>query len=55
MIAQIVLGFMTTDALSRGDHDTVIALGAAHAAVGVAIPVVMLEPAWRIFTFRSEP
>jgi hypothetical protein len=42
MIAQIVLGFMTTDALSRGDHDTVIALGAAHAAVGVAIPVVML-------------
>ena len=42
MIAQIVLGFLTTDALSRGDHDTMIALGAAHAAVGVAIPVVML-------------
>jgi hypothetical protein len=42
MIAQVVLGFLTTDALSRGDHDAVIGLGAAHAAVGVAIPVVML-------------
>jgi hypothetical protein len=42
MIAQVVLGFLTTDALSRGDHDQMIAVGAAHAAVGVAIPVVML-------------
>ena len=42
MAAQIVMGFFTTDALSRGDHDTVIALGAAHAAIGITIPLVML-------------
>jgi len=42
MAAQIVLGFFTTDAMNRGDHDTMIALGAAHAAIGLAIPVVML-------------
>jgi hypothetical protein len=42
MVAQVVLGFFTTDALSRGAHDTMIALGAAHAAIGVAIPAVML-------------
>jgi hypothetical protein len=42
MIVQVVLGFLTTDALSRGDHDAVIGFGAAHAAVGVAIPAVML-------------
>jgi hypothetical protein len=42
MGAQLVLGFLTTDALSRGDHETVIGLGAAHAAIGVAIPLVML-------------
>ncbi len=42
MTAQIVLGFFTTDALSQGNHDLVIGLGAAHAAIGVAIPVVML-------------
>lgn len=42
MGAQIVLGFLSTDALSRGDHDAVIGLGAAHAVIGVAIPLVML-------------
>lgn len=42
MVAEVVLGFFTTDALRRGDHDTVIGLGVAHAAVGIAIPVVML-------------
>ena len=42
MVAEVVLGFFTTDALSRGAHDEMIALGAAHAAIGVAIPAVML-------------
>jgi hypothetical protein len=42
MAAQIVLGFLTTDALSRGDHDTMIGLGVAHTAIGLAIPAVML-------------
>jgi hypothetical protein len=42
MVAQMVLGFLTTDALSRGAHDEVIGLGVAHAAIGAAIPLVML-------------
>jgi hypothetical protein len=42
MAAQIVLGFFETGALSSGNHNLNIALGAAHAAIGVAIPLVML-------------
>ena len=36
------MGFLTTDALKRGDHNTMIALGLAHAAVGFAVPAVIL-------------
>jgi hypothetical protein len=42
MAAQVVLGFFETSALSSGSHDLMIGLGAAHAAIGVAIPLVML-------------
>ncbi|PKL09184.1 MAG: hypothetical protein CVV51_05080 [Spirochaetae bacterium HGW-Spirochaetae-7] len=42
MAAEVVLGFLTTDALSKGDHELVSSLGVAHAAVGLAIPVVMI-------------
>jgi hypothetical protein len=42
MAAQIALGFFETSALSNGNHDLMIGLGAAHAAIGVAIPLVML-------------
>jgi hypothetical protein len=42
MIAQVFLGLLETDALSRGAHDEMIAYGAAHAGIGVAIPTVML-------------
>ncbi len=42
MAAQIVLGFLETSALSSGSHDLMIGLGAVHAAIGVAIPLVML-------------
>jgi hypothetical protein len=42
MLAQVVLGFFTTDAMNRGDHNTMIGLGVAHAAIGLAIPAVML-------------
>jgi hypothetical protein len=42
MVAQIGLGFAETYALSTGQHDLMIGLGAAHAAVGLAIPVVMI-------------
>lgn len=42
MVAQVGLGFAETYALSTGQHDLMIGLGAAHAAIGLAIPVVML-------------
>jgi hypothetical protein len=42
MAAQIVLGFMETDALSRGAHDESIIYTGAHAVIGVVIPGVML-------------
>jgi hypothetical protein len=42
MAAQIGLGLAETYALSTGQHDLMIGLGAAHAAIGLAIPVVMI-------------
>lgn len=41
MLAEAVLGFMTTDALARGDHEAVADLGQLHAAVGFAIPAAI--------------
>ena len=43
MAAQVVLGFLETDALSRGLHDQAIAYTGAHAIIGIAIPAVMLS------------
>jgi hypothetical protein len=43
MAAQIGLGFAETYALSTGQHDLMVGLGAAHVAIGFAIPVVMLS------------
>jgi hypothetical protein len=42
MAAQIGLGFAETYALSTGQHDLMIGLGAAHVVIGFAIPAVML-------------
>lgn len=42
MAAEIVLGFFTTDALQRGDHNTMLALGITHTVIGLAIPTVIL-------------
>jgi hypothetical protein len=42
MLVQVGLGFAETYALSTGQHDLQIGLGAAHAAIGLAIPAVML-------------
>jgi hypothetical protein len=51
MAAELVMGFITTDALKRGDHNTMLALGVAHTAVGLAIPALILGAgvlaAWR--------
>lgn len=42
MAAQIVLGFLETDALSRGLHDESMFYTGAHTLIGVAIPAIML-------------
>jgi hypothetical protein len=42
MVTQVILGFLSTDALSRGDHAGQHGLLVAHTAVGFAIPLVML-------------
>jgi hypothetical protein len=42
MVSEVVLGFLTTDALSRGDHNGLHAIAIGHTVVGLAIPVVML-------------
>jgi hypothetical protein len=42
MLAEIILGFMETDALSRGDHGRLVGYGALHAGIGVAIPALIL-------------
>jgi hypothetical protein len=42
MVAEGVMGYFSSDALRRGDHETFHSLLQAHAAVGIAIPVVIL-------------
>jgi len=42
MVAEGVLGFMTSDALKRGDHGQMMDLLTAHAAIGIAIPLVII-------------
>lgn len=42
MTAQIILGFASTYAMQTGQHDLMIGLGAAHAAIGITIPLVMI-------------
>lgn len=41
MASEILIGVMTTDALKRGDHEAHLGLVTAHAAIGIAIPLVM--------------
>jgi hypothetical protein len=42
MATEGVLGFLTTDALKRGDHEAMVGLLAAHTGIGIAIPVVII-------------
>jgi hypothetical protein len=42
MAAEGVMGYFSSEALQRGDHDTFHVLLVAHASVGIAIPVVIL-------------
>ena len=48
MAAEVVLGFLGTDALNRGDHEAMLAIGTAHIAIGFAIPVVIAGAGWVI-------
>jgi len=41
MATEVIIGVMTTDALKRGDHEAHLGLVAAHAGIGIAIPLVM--------------
>lgn len=42
LFAQAATAMPGNKGASRGDHDTMIGLGVAHAAIGLAIPAVML-------------
>ena len=42
MIAEIVLGIASSTFLDLGNHWSIVGVGIAHTAVGVAIPVLML-------------
>jgi hypothetical protein len=55
MVAEGVLGFLTTDALKDGDHERMTGLLAAHTAIGFAIPVVILGSGAIMSRPRAEP
>jgi hypothetical protein len=42
MLAELILGAFTTEALSSGNHWAVVGIGISHIAVGVTIPLVMI-------------
>jgi len=42
MVSEIVLGILTTMALSSGSHWQLVALGGAHLGVGIAIPALVI-------------
>jgi len=42
MLAQIILGVFTTEVLSSGNHEAMLAVGIAHTAIGFTIPLVMI-------------
>jgi hypothetical protein len=42
MVSEAVMGYLSSEALRRGDHETFASLLEAHAVVGIAIPVVIL-------------
>lgn len=42
MAADVILGFLLTNALDKGNHGEVVAYGAAHAGIGIAIPVIII-------------
>jgi hypothetical protein len=43
MISELVLGIASSAFLDLGEHESIVGVGIAHTAIGVAIPVVMLS------------
>jgi len=43
MVSEAVVGFFLSDALERSDHEAIQVLGATHAAIGLAIPIVIIS------------
>lgn len=43
MVSEAVVGFFLSDALERSDHEAIQVLGATHAAIGIAIPVIIIS------------
>jgi hypothetical protein len=42
MVGEGILGFLSSDALQRGDHEAFTGLLVAHAGLGIAIPLVII-------------
>ncbi|HUX38164.1 MAG TPA: hypothetical protein VMV44_09725 [Rectinemataceae bacterium] len=53
MATEVLLGFFTTEALKRGDHDSLVALAAAHGAIGIAAPLATIGSGL-LFTIRLD-
>jgi len=43
MIAQVIMGVLTTEVLSTGSHELITAYGIAHTAIGLTIPILMIS------------
>lgn len=59
MLTEATLGFLTTNALKTGNHEAHLGFTVAHAAIGLAIPVVTtgagLAITTDLFTGRRQP
>jgi hypothetical protein len=42
MIAEVVMGFLTTSVLANGTHEQIAAFGIVHSAIGLGIPLVVI-------------
>jgi hypothetical protein len=42
MVAEVVMGFLTSSVLANGTHEQIAAFGIAHSVIGLAIPVTVI-------------
>ena len=42
MVTELVMGVFTTSVIQSGSHWAMVGVGAAHTAVGVAIPLLVI-------------